>query len=266
MDLVELVEDRDLDAGDSRQGDRARWRAVRRQCAAGWGRGAGTRLETVMSAVAAGPRLPAASTACTESLSVAPAASFKSRRCISTRCPACAASGISSRGNGAAIERDEEAQRSRRPVVSGVIHETSASPAGKRAVAASRRKIARGSRRPVVVRARLDREIGRTRPVLIAAVDKPVGKEPEVEFLAGSGPFRAGVVENEEAMAESATRAATTRGSTAICCQPSRSGGDASAMRQSVPPLPRTTWQRSPPPIDQGRSGCRRWRKVAPPG
>ena len=88
------------------------------------------------------------------------------------------------------------------PSSRGVTHETSASPAGKQ----RRRGLERESRsgRPAasVRRARLDREIGSTRPVLFAAVDKSVGEEPEREPLAGSRPFRAGVVEDQEAMAQ----------------------------------------------------------------
>ena len=64
-----------------------------------------------------------------------------------------------------------------------------------------------------------------------------------------------------------AARAARTAGVIGILCQPSPSGGVASAIPQFVPPLPRITWQRSPPgrAIDQGRSEWRRWRNVGRP-
>ena len=167
----------------------------------------------------------------------------------------------------AAVERDEESERVRPgPLSRGVTHETIASPAGKGCVPA-RPQAARGGRRLAIVRAELDCEIRRTRPILLAAVDEAVGKEPERELsrrlCVHSEPVSS---KTRKPWLRPATRAATTRGSTGICCQPSRSGGEASAIRQVVPPLPRTTWQRSPPPIDQGRSGCRRWRNVAPPG
>ena len=104
-----------------------------------------------------------------------------------------------------------------------------------------------------------------TRPVLLAAVDKPVGKEPERELVAGSRPLRAGVVEDQEAVAQTGDAGGHDPRIDRDPLPAVAIRGEASAMRQIVPPLPRITWQRSPPPIDQGRSGCRRWRNVAPP-
>ncbi len=178
-----------------------RWLIARGACL-GRGRGAGTRLETATSTVAAGPRLPAPSTACTESLTVAFAASFRSRRCICTRSPAFAAIGISSRASARPSSVTKKPRVPPGPSSRGVTHDTIASPAGRLRRRGLDEQSARGRGRPSVVRTELDREIRRTRPVLLAAVDEPVGKEPECELLAGSRPLRAGVVEDQEAVAE----------------------------------------------------------------
>ncbi len=233
----------------------------------GWGRGAGTRLETVISAVAAGPRLPAPSTACTESLMRRSGVKFQVAEMHLDRSPGCGRERDQLARHLAAIERHEETERSRRgPSSGGVIHETRASPAGNKAVPGSTRRSARGIRRPAVVRPELDREIGSARPVLLAAIDKPIGKNPQRELVAGSCPFRAGVVEDAESHGSGRPRGLRRRAGRPECAASRR---DPAARRRPCATVcrhyPARHGKGRRPPIDHGRSGCRRWRNVDHP-
>ena len=143
---------------------------------------------------------------------IRPGARFRSRRCISTRSPAAPASGINSRGR--AGRRAPRKSRACRPGPSsrGVTHETIASPAGKTAVCGSTRR-SLGARRLAILRPELDREVGGARPVLVPAVDEPIGEEPKRVNVSPSRVHSEPVSSNtRKPWLSPATRAATTSG------------------------------------------------------
>ena len=179
MDLVQLVEDGDLDTGDARQRRRCGGARRSRGCL-GWGRGAGTRFETVMPAVAAGPRLPAASTARTDEFDRRSGGRASGRAGASRPArPARRRAGSARAADARPSSVTKNPSVPAGPASRGVTHETRASPAGRSAVAGLDPQAARGRRRLAIVRPELDREIRGARPVLLAAVDEPIGEEPE---------------------------------------------------------------------------------------
>ena len=119
----------------------------------GRGRGAGTRARDRDVAVAAGPRLPAPSTACTTSFTVAPRAEFQvAQMHLDLRSPAVAGQGDQLARTWWPSSVTKKPSVPAGPSSRGVTHETIASPA---AGWPSRfdAQAARGGRRPAVVSA-----------------------------------------------------------------------------------------------------------------
>ena len=126
-----------------------------------------------MSAVAAGPTLPAASTARIERAPDAPDVKSRSRKCISTRSPGAAAIGISSRGTlRATAELREEAQCAGGTVVGrrnpGNDRLAGRQEGGLRLDAKSGRR----RRRPTILGPKIDLEIRGDGGVLFPAVKR----------------------------------------------------------------------------------------------
>ena len=138
VDLVELVDDGDLAAIPGEAGSSLGALGVRgsRRRAGAAARGRGS--ETVMSAVAAGPRLPAPSTARTDELDRRAGGQFQVAKVHldprrPPRRPAGSARAATARPSSVTKKPSVPAGPSSR----GVTHETSASPAGKSAVRGS---------------------------------------------------------------------------------------------------------------------------------